>query len=72
MVTIARQSPFTGQYNEMSFDISPELFTQAYEAWQDGVLIQNAFPMLSAEEREFIKTGITPDEWDNLFNSDED
>lgn len=72
MVTIARTSPISGQYNEMTFDISPELFTQAYEAWQSGVYIQNAFPMLSADEREFIKTGITPAEWDNLFGSEEE
>jgi hypothetical protein len=28
--------------------------------WQlDGVLIQDAFPNLNADEREFLKTGIT-------------
>lgn len=29
--------------------------------------IQDAFPQLSADEREFIKTGLTPDDWDLLF-----
>jgi len=36
-------------------------------AWQGGELIQNAMPNASADEREFIKTGITPEEWENTF-----
>jgi hypothetical protein len=35
-----------------------------YEA---GALIQNAFPNLKDEEREFIKTGITGEEWTEMF-----
>ena len=31
-------------------------------------LIQNIVPHLSSDEREFLITGITPDEWDKLFN----
>jgi hypothetical protein len=30
--------------------------------------VQNAMPHLSADEREFIMTGITPTEWDEMFN----
>lgn len=37
------------------------------DAWNSGVLIQNAMPNLSADDREFIKTGITPEEWEDLF-----
>lgn len=32
-----------------------------------GVLLQEAFPHLSPPEREFIKTGITPDEFAEAF-----
>ena len=35
--------------------------------WRDGMLIQDAMPNLSADEREFLITGITPDEWDAEF-----
>jgi hypothetical protein len=31
--------------------------------WERGVLIQDAMPHLSPDEREFLMTGITPDEW---------
>jgi len=34
-----------------------------YDAWQGGELIQNAMPNLTADEREFLMTGITPEEW---------
>lgn len=34
---------------------------------QAGELIQNAMPHLTAGEREFIKTGITDEEWDAEF-----
>lgn len=33
------------------------------DAWQSGILIQDAMPGLSDAEREFVMTGITQDEW---------
>lgn len=34
-------------------------------------LIQNIFPNLTADEREFIMTGCIPEEWDDAFLEDE-
>jgi len=60
---ITRTSPFSGNTNSMEIAV-----TQAQlDAWQAGTLIQDAMPNLSADEREFIKTGITPEEWDEAF-----
>lgn len=36
-------------------------------AYNSGALIQVAFPDLTADQREFILTGITKDEWNILF-----
>lgn len=36
------------------------------EAWQGGMLIQNAMPNLTPAEREFLITGITQDEWEEM------
>jgi hypothetical protein len=66
-IKVARQSPFTGKLNVMKLNISEQEYTRRLEKWMGGELIQNAFPMLSAGEREFIKTGITPKEWDEMF-----
>lgn len=43
-----------------------------YEKWQNGELIQNAFPYLSAAKRELLITGICPTCWDTLMTTEED
>ena len=60
---ITRTSPFSGNTNSMEIEVTQEQLS----SWESGVLIQNAMPNLSADEREFIKTGITPEEWDSAF-----
>lgn len=37
------------------------------EAWESGVLIQDALPELSASEREQLMTGIHAECWDRAF-----
>jgi hypothetical protein len=58
---VTRTNPFNGTVNTRDLDIT-EQQVAAYEA---GALLQNAFPNLSADDREFFKTGI--DNWDEMF-----
>tara|TARA_X000001382_G_scaffold44584_2_gene30137 strand:- start:236 stop:451 length:216 start_codon:yes stop_codon:yes gene_type:complete len=58
-----RLSPISGKINVMDLDVTKDQFV----AWEKGALIQDAFPNLTPDEREFIKTGITPDDWDAMF-----
>lgn len=45
-----------------------EEFERRFTAWRSGrLLIQEAFDKLSPDAREFIQTGITPDEWEKEF-----
>ncbi len=37
------------------------------KSWNEGALIQNAFPNLSPQKREFLITGLTPAMWDDLI-----
>ena len=37
-----------------------------------GKLVQEAFPKMSAEDREFLMTGITPAEWAAMFPKKEE
>jgi hypothetical protein len=60
-------SHLTGKLTSMLLGIDLPDFIHDFQAWQGGELIQNAFPELSADAREFIKTGITPDEWKAAF-----
>lgn len=65
---ITRQSPFSGKW------CNKELNTTAAEIdnWQRGMVAQKAFPNLSEDDREFIMTGITAEEWDNMFSGGEE
>lgn len=59
IVKVTRKSPFSGKTNTINIDV-----TQAQlDAYEGGAFVQNAFPHLTADEREFIMTGITPDEF---------
>jgi len=60
--TIERKSPLTGKVNALEITMDPA----DYLAWQNGALIQEAFPYLTTDEREFIKTGLIGDEWDKM------
>lgn len=49
-----------------------EMYPQDFKKFLNGELIQVALPYLTAEEREFILTGITPEEWEQAFPPEED
>ena len=40
------------------------------DKWVAGMLIQDAMPEVSVDDREFIMTGSTPEEWDSHFNEE--
>jgi hypothetical protein len=63
---IVRTSTLSGNTSAMEIDVSQDQL----DAWLNGALIQNAVPNLNADEREFIMTGITPNEWDAMFGED--
>jgi len=41
-----------------------------FKDWEEGKLAQNAFPYLDDEQREFIISGTTPDEWKSWFGGE--
>lgn len=65
---ITRTSLFTGKTHIRNIPVTQEQL----DHWNNGQLIQHAMPNISADDREFIMTGITPDEWDTMLSSDED
>lgn len=62
---IAKTSPFTGK--ETTLEI-PGLTEEMLTAWKNGALIQDALRGISADHREFLMTGISPEEWDDIFS----
>lgn len=64
LVTFEKRSPFSGDLHSMTMLVRPD----DYHRWKSGrALIQNAMPYLTNGEREFLITGITPDEWAAAF-----
>tara|TARA_R110000772_G_scaffold266171_1_gene388286 strand:+ start:4803 stop:4997 length:195 start_codon:yes stop_codon:yes gene_type:complete len=59
---ITRKSPFTGESTTMDIRVTQEQI----DDWKSGTLIQNAMPNLTPDEREFIKTGLTSDDWNSI------
>lgn len=54
--------PFCGKVNEIVVD------TVGYTMWEFGdATAQEAFPYLSADEREMLISGICPTCWDKTF-----
>jgi hypothetical protein len=67
--TIIRYSPLTGKFNKATMILNEE----QYNRWRHhGDLIQNAMPHLDNEEREFIMSGYTPEDWAAMFPPDEE
>lgn len=69
---LTRTSQISGRENTVEIPMTEDDFNAAYARWRSGALVQNAFPNLSADQREFIKTGITPQEWDEIFSGMDD
>lgn len=65
---VTRFNPIKGQNQTKDLNITPE----QWEKYQRGTLIQNALGHLSANDREFIITGIgDDDDWDSMFTEEE-
>jgi hypothetical protein len=67
-MNITRTSWVSGEVNTLDLPITQEQL----DLYAAGALLQDAFPNLTPDEREFIKSGITAEEWDSLFGGDEE
>ena len=65
---VTRTSIKSGITRTLKLDVYPHELA----AWEAGELIQVACPRLGADAREFIKTGMTPREWQEVFPPEED
>lgn len=65
---ITRKSIISGEVRTRDLPVTE---TQ-YALYLEGALIQDAFPQLNADDREFILTGITAEEWNETLGGAED
>lgn len=64
---ITRKSLLSGKTHTMEINLTPEQYEDGEYRRRHGTLIQDAYPQLTDNEREFLKTGSTPEEWDELL-----
>lgn len=67
MITVETVCPFCGSVNEVVIE------EKDWYDWQfNAVLAQDAFPYLTADERELLISGICPDCWGGMFGEEEE
>lgn len=66
MITIEVTCPFCGSTNFIS------VYEEDFFDWRNGVLAQEAFPYLDADERELLISGICPSCWEGMFGGEEE
>jgi len=62
MMSVTRYSIVSARDNTMELDVTQEMLDE----WQAGAKIQDVMPHLSADEREFLISGLLPHEFDAL------
>lgn len=60
---VTMRSTLTRKIHTLEIDISPE----QWKAWKAGAMIQDVCPHLSADDREFLISGATKEEWETYF-----
>lgn len=66
-VTVSRISNFSGNLNTMVLPINPVEFHKLKERWDKGEYVTDVYPMLNADEREFLISGMIPEEWNEFM-----
>lgn len=69
MPLFQKVSTITGKTNVIEIPLSQDVIETRLAS---GKLIQNAFPELTPEQREFLQTGSSPEEWEELFKDQDD
>ena len=65
---ITKISQLSGKEHTMELDVDQYQMIRIENRFHSKELIQNIVPHLSMDEREFLMTGITPQEWNNTFS----
>lgn len=60
---ITKVSTLSGLTHTRDLNVTEEQIKR----WENGELAQRAFPDLSPDDREFLITGSTPEEWADMF-----
>ena len=68
---VSRTSRISGETHTLELNITSEQLDRIENRFGSKELIQDIVPHLSIDEREFLMTGITSEEWNKMFGEDE-
>ena len=71
LYSITKKSELTGVVHKKEFLMTPEQFAEYMLPARQRRVLQLIFPELSADDREFLISGITQEEWDQEFGPEE-
>ncbi len=60
---VTKRSMLSGKEHTLEIDITPEQWAR----WKAGEMIQDVCPHLSVDDREFLISGSTKEEWEKFF-----
>lgn len=63
---VTKRSRISGKEHTQEIDITQE----QWDRWKAGEMIQDVCPHLSVDDREFLISGSTKEEWDQFFKRD--
>ncbi len=69
-VFVEANTPFGKK--EMTLSCNQEQFMLGITSYKGGSMMQDAFYFLTADEREFLISGTTPEEWAKMFPPEDD
>ena len=67
MIQVTRASILDGVERTIEIPLTATQYEVALYDWENGTPIQDAFPTLTPGQREFIKSGITEEQWTETF-----
>ena len=65
---ITKTSKFSGRVHTRDIPVTQSQL----DAWKSGGLIQRALHHLSLDDREFLISGVTPEEWSEMMGEADD
>lgn len=69
---IERQSPLTGKFTTLDLPVTEAQLLEMKRPAHERRYVQDIFPDLTMDQREFIKTGYTPEDWTEMFPPEKD
>ena len=61
---VTKRSALTGKEHTLEIDITQDQWNR----WKGGELLQNVCPHLDTDDREFLISGSTKEEWNEFFS----